>query len=514
MFMDSLAKTLDNEISITENGAKGYKTTGKKLLDLNFSVTSLRNLNEDTVFFKFREAFYEDRLLSMKWLFFAADVREGMGERRLLRIILKNLAKSDKDICKAVLHLVPEYSRWDNLWVLLDTDLKDDVIKLISLKLKEDFEHLSKNEPISLLAKWLPSANASSSRTRHYAHIIIKGLSYSESHYRKMLSVMRKYLDVVEIKMSSKHWSDIDYQTVPSRANLIYNKAFLRNDESRRRAYLESLKNREAKINAGVLFPHDIVHKYLPNIYFDSRLYIVEYNETIEQLWKALPDFVGSQQNTICVCDGSGSMSNTIKNSNITARTIAVALSIYFAERSLGQFKDKFITFSRKPKLFDLSNGKSLKEKLEIALSYNEVSNTNIEAVFDLILKTAIDNHLSQDDLPANILILSDMEFDSCAEANDSFLSSSKDITLFDVIRKRYENAGYRLPRMIFWNILSRTITVPVKENAFGVALVSGFSPAIMKMVLSNKTDPFECLLEQLNADRYNAVYESLKEII
>lgn len=230
-------------------------------------------------------------------------------------------------------------------------------------------------------------------------------------------------------------------------------------------------------------------------------------------MWKALPDYVKENGNTICVADGSGSMTSTVGGTGVSCLDVANALAIYFAERSSGQFKDKYITFSEHPQLVNLASGKSLRDKIGIARTHNEVANTNIEAVFDLILTTAIKAHMKQSELPANILILSDMEFDSCAVSSrrSGYGYARVDEKLFSVIAKRYAELGYKLPRLVFWNICSRTGTIPVKENELGVALVSGFSPAIVKMVLSNSTDPFECLLEQLNSERYALVEQAVK---
>lgn len=511
-FMESVKETLNNETQLTENGAVGYKTTGKKLLDLNFSITSLRNKSEKEIENKFVDAFYEDKMLAMKWLFYCRD-REAIGERRTFRTIMKYLASNHKDIAKEVLALIPEYGRWDDLWCLLDTELKDDIIAIIKKQLDEDAKNLMGNKPISLLAKWMPSINTSSFETKQLAKFIRKEIGMTNVQYRKLLSKMRKYLNVVEIKMSAKEWNEINYSTVPSRANLIYNSAFLRNDEERRREYLAALErgDKNVKINASVLFPHDIVHRYSEgNGWYSRRLKAKD--TTLEELWKALPDYVKGNGNTICVADGSGSMTSTVGGTSVSALDVANALAIYFAERSSGQFKDNYITFSNKPKLVDFSKAKTLREKIEIALRHNEVADTNIEAVFDLILKTAINKNMSQEELPKNILILSDMEFNSCARCNNGW--GRPDQTLFDTFAKKYAAHGYKLPRLVFWNICSRTGTIPVKENDLGVALVSGFSPAIVKMVLSNSTDPFECLLEQLNTERYKPIEDALVNII
>ena len=511
MFMNDLKETLNEDFntSITENGAIGYRTTGKELLDINFAVASMRSMSEQQIVYKFVKAFYEDKLLAVKWLLYARDCREGVGERRLFRVCMKYLAKNHKDIARAVIKLVPEYGRMDDLWYLLDTDLKDDVISFIKNQLAEDMKNMKENKPISLLAKWLKSQNCSSKESKRIANIIREGLGLTPRNYRKMLSKFRSYLNIVEVYMSKKEWSEIDYSAVPSRANLIYNSAFLRNDEERRRKYLESLQKGETKINAGVLFPHYIVHNYMSNSGWYSRV-ISNEDTTLEELWKALPDYVNGAGNTICVADGSGSMTSRVGSGNVTALDVANALAIYFAERSSGQFKNTYITFSERPQIVDLSKGKSLREKIEIALRHNEVANTNIEAVFDLILQTAINKNMTQDDLPQNILILSDMEMDGCATSN----SGRPNQKLFKVFADRYAEHGYKLPRLVFWNVNSRTGTIPVKENELGVALVSGFSPAIVKMVLSNSTDPFECLLEQLNSERYQPVEDAIKDLV
>lgn len=368
---------------------------------------------------------------------------------------------------------------------------------------------------ISLLAKWAKSENSSSSETKRQAKIIREGLGMTPRNYRKMLSEMRKYIDVVECKMSAKQWGEIDYETVPSRANLIYNNAFLRNDEERRREYLGALEKGEVKINAGTLYPHDIVHKYGIGRWGSNS-----YDATLEGLWKALPDTVKGDGNTIVVADGSGSMTcNVGGNTRVTALEVANALAIYFAERSSGEFKDKYITFSENPQLVDFSKAKTLREKLQIALRHNEVANTNIEAVFELILATAVKNHMSQDELPKNILIVSDMEFDSCATTNAVVNSgwysrhSRPTTTLFDAIVQKYAAHGYQIPRLVFWNVNSRTGTIPVKENELGVALVSGFSVNIVNMVMSDKLDPYECLLDVLNSERYQPIEDAVNGV-
>lgn len=499
-FLNDLKETINEDFneSVTENGAIGYRTTGKYLLDMNFLVSSMRGMEEDEIVNMFSKTFYENKLLAIKWLFYAADVRGGLGERRLFRICFKYLASEHEEIAKCLLNLIPEYTRWDNLIILLeDKLLVNDIIYIIKNQLTEDIHNMKNNKPVSLLAKWMPSINTSSNKTKNLARIIINKMRCSKALYRKTLSSLRKYLKIVEVSMCAKEWGSIDYSTVPSRANLFYNNAFLRNDKERRELYLDSLQKGETKINASVLFPHDIVSKYSS-----------KYDITLEELWKSLPDFVNGNGKTICVADGSGSMCRKIPNTKISCLDVANSLAIYFSERCSGEFKDNYITFSNRPQLVDLSNANSLKEKIVIAKKYCEVSDTNIQAVFTLILGTAINKNLKQEDIPDNILILSDMEFNSCTEVGCYGERINK--RLFQYISDSYKLYGYKLPRIIFWNIYSRSKTIPIKENELGVTLVSGFSPNIVKMVLSNKLDLFECLLEQLNSERYYPIEKAI----
>ena len=503
-FMSEVDKTIKRNtpnVSYTENGAKGYRTTGKALLDLNFQVTALRNQSEKEIYNKFMDALYEDPLVAWKWLFFIRDVRGGLGERRTFRAIIKQITEVRTQEMAVLIPYIAEYGRYDDLWCLLDTSLKPIVIKLINNQLEADITAYQANKSISLLAKWLPSRNASSKETKRKADIIIKELGITEKTYRKLLSKLRAKLNVVETLMTAKKWTVIDYNAVPAKANLKYNSAFLRNDEERRRTYLAALEkgDKSVKINASTLFPHEIVHKY--GSYKDIAL---------EEMWKNLPDYVKGGQNVMVVADGSGSMYSRVDySSGVTAIEVANALAIYFAERASGVYKDQYITFSRRPKYVSFKNATSLKEKIQIARRHDEIANTNIEAVFDLILKTAKDNQLSQEDLPKTILVISDMQFNGCTRNNKGDRVSD---TLFNNIERRYKNAGYKMARLVFWNLMGRSnSTIPVTTNEMGVALISGYSPALCKMVLSDKTDPYEALLEQLNTERYQPIEDALK---
>lgn len=496
-FMNAIANELNSEKCLTTNGAVGYVTSGKKLLDLNFSVTSLRGQNEQAIINKFMDAYYEDPMMAIKWLFYARDAREGIGERRLFRVAMKYLATLKPDVVRSVLKLVAEYGRWDDMMCLLETPVKGDAEAVIIHQLSEDIANMNNGKSVSLLGKWMPSENASSKTTKAHATMLRKAMQLTSKKYRQTLSRLRKHIGIVECQMSAKQWNEINYEAVPSRANLIYNGAFLRNDEERRRAYLGALSKGEAKINASVLFPDDIVHKYNASSYGWS-VNLKTLDATLEGLWNALPTL--TTENTLVVRDGSGSMCGKPLD-------VSTALSIYMAERSTGEFHNKFITFSAKPKLIDLNGMNTLYEKLRRTYQETDCSNTNIHAVFELILRTAVNSKMSQEDMPKNIVIVSDMQFDGRAfNFNQS---------LFESIAADYAQCGYVLPRLTFWNVNEYySNVVPIQQNELGVVLMSGYSQNLVKMVMSGETDPYQCLVKQLNDKRYDAVEEAVKGIV
>ena len=528
MFENALKGTLNNEVSITENGAVGFKTTGTKLLDLNFATSSLRSKSDLEIQNMFSEAFYESPAYAIKWLFFLRDRESGMGERRSFRIMFSWLARTRPEVAKQLISFVPEFGRFDDLWTLIDTDISNEMVKIVAKQLEDDILALKEDKNISLLAKWMPSVNTSSAATKALARKFCKALNMSERTYRKTLSALRAKLDVIEVKMSSKNWSEIDYEKVCSKANLKYNSAFLRNDEARRREYLGKLEKGEAKINASVAFPSDIVHSYAEKgvgyCWYGRNNSNVNVDPALEAMWKALPDFVAKEDsnNTIVVADGSGSMTTPAgTGSSIKCLEVANALAIYFSEKLAGPYANKYITFSECPQYVDFTNCKSLAEKLNVAYQHCECANTNIEAVFKLILESAINYNLKQSDLPKNIVIVSDMEFDQGVDIgsgnyrwhNADKYSAQKN-ALFVRIGEAYKSAGYTLPRLVYWNVCSRTGTIPLKQAENGVALVSGYSPAVAKMVFSGKLDPWEVLKETLDGKRYECIGNAIADVL
>ena len=499
--------TMVPNISVTENGAIGYKTTGNKLVDLNFALSSMRNMDDDEIWFRFLDAYNENPALAVVWLFFARDCREGCGERRVFRVIFHNLSMDiPEETTKKLLRLIPEYGRWDDLiWLadnMLSKTLKNEAFQIICEQFRLDISACSQGKPVSLLGKWMKSENTSSEDSRRIARKLRINLGMSPKEYRKALTTLRRAIRVVEASMSANEWQSIDYQSVPSRASMLYRNAFLRHDESGYYKYLEDVKSGSKKINAGVLFPYEIVHNYYNRFDFDVEL--LKHDDTLEAQWKALPDKIPDGMSTLVVIDGSGSMCSRIGKTKVTCHDVARSIGIYFAERMKGALSNCFMTFSSRPQIVSFDDCLSLHSKLELLDRYSDWTNTDIEAVFNLLLNTAVKNHLKRDEMPANILIVSDGEFDNMVEGGN-------DQSLFEYIAGRFESAGYKLPRLVFWNVCSRTLTIPVTENENGVALVSGFSPNICDMVMSAKLDPAAVLLDKLLSDRYKPV---LKEVL
>lgn len=500
-FMEKLHIVLDNRMKLTENGAAGYETTGKALVDLNFAVASLRNQDEEEIVKRFIPAFYEDRMLAMKWLFFLRDVRGGLGERRTFRIIMKYLAKSFPEMVNALVGIMAEYGRFDDLLCLFDTPVEETALLVLREQLLKDVQNMENGESVSLCAKWMPGNNTSSEESQRMAAKLRDFMGLTAKEYRKLLASLRKYLHVTEVFMSGNRWNEIDYGRVASRANLLYRKAFLVHDEERRKNFLKDVEEKGAVMHAGVLMPHEIVMQY--TVRNGWSLNVNKEDTALEALWKNLSNTVAGAENVLCVVDGSGSMTCPVGEGSTTALHVSNALGVYFAERMGGAYHNRFITFSNTPRYVDLSSCRTLKEKLELAFSNNDCTNTNIEATFRLILETAVRNRLSQEELPATILVISDMEFDQAMWGKNTD-------TLFGIIKKRFAVHGYKMPKLVFWNVNSRTNVIPVRENKLGVGLVSGFSVNICNMVLSNELDPFACLKKVLEGERYRKIEECI----
>lgn len=467
----------------TENGAMTYATTQSDCLDLFATIGALRSAKDAEILTRFQRAYAENPDLAMKTLFYARDVRGGLGERRVFRVILPWLAKNAPESLRKNLPLVAEYGRWDDLLCLLFTPCESAVIDLIQAQLDADRAAMAAGEPISLLAKWLPSVNASNRSTVLAGKRVARRLGMRDAEYRKLLSEMRRYLSILENRLRTRDYT-FEYERQPATALFKYREAFARNDGERYRAFLDRVQRGESVLHTGTLTPYDIIAP------FYSRKVTPEERRAIDVTWNAQEDFTDGE-NAIVVADGSGSM---YWNASPLPAAVAQSLAIYFAERNQGVFRNHFITFSSRPRLVELK-GADILEKVQYCASFNECANTNLEAVFDLILHAAVKNRVPQSELPAKLYIISDMEFDVCMDGAD--------VTNFEQARRKYAAWGYTLPQVVFWNVSSRTRQQPVTRNEQGTALVSGCTARTFSLLQSGLIDPYAFMLSVLNAERY-----------
>lgn len=487
-----MLERLKNEINITytENGAATCVSSLSDCLDLFAAIGALRHADDDEVIKRFIRAYAEDGDKAMKILFFARDVRGGLGERKVFKTILRWLANQEpQSVIKNIDHIA-EFGRYDDLLALLHTRCEGAAIDYIKATLTSDLFQLSQGEPVSLLAKWLPSVNATNGDTRQAAKYLAKKLNMKEKDYRRMLSRLRAAIEIIENHLRERDYT-FDYEKQPSKAMFKYRAAFTRNDGERYDAFLDAVNYGERKLNTETLMPYEIIREIVNEPFGNPNKSVNE--KAIQTTWDALPDYTDGR-NAIAVVDGSGSMYWT--GQPIPA-TVALSLGIYFAEHSKGAFKDHFITFSGSPKLIKLK-GKSIVDKVRYAKTFDECANTNIQGVFDIILKTAVKGSLKQEELPETIYIISDMEFDHCAD--------NAEISNFAQAKKSFAKYGYKLPQIVFWNVQSRNVQQPVTMNEQGVVLVSGCTPRLFEQITSGNYSPYDFMEEVIGSKRYACI--------
>ncbi len=473
----------ESNMTYTENGAVTNRSTGKDCLDLFATIGALRCESDQEITERFMRAYTEDPDVAMKILFFARDVRGGLGERRVFRSILRWLAKNEQKSLLRNLGYIAEYGRWDDLLVLLDTSCAGEAIAVLKKQFDSDVAALDNGGEVSLLGKWLPSVNASNRETVNQAKRLANAFGMKESQYRKALARLRAHIRILENNLRERDYT-FDYAKQPSKAMFKYRNAFIRNDGERYGAFMEKVRKGESTLHTGTLMPYELIAPFLRGCVSDEE------RASIDATWNALPDFA-NDENALAVIDGSGSMYG---GADPLPASVALSLGIYFAERTKGAFHNHFITFSMSPQLVEIK-GDDLLDKLRYCSSYNECANTNLQAVFMLILKTAVDRQLPQSELPEKLYIISDMEFDCCAE--------NASLTNFEYAKSKFEAAGYQLPKIVFWNVASRNRQQPVRENDRGVALVSGCTPRIFSMVMDGMLSPYEYMLSIVNTERY-----------
>jgi len=463
-FLDAL----QTEDTLTENGMVTNSSTLNECVNLFFTIGAMRGQDKERLLSLFSKAFIENPKTALRILFWVRDVRGGAGERQIFRDIIQLLAEVAPKVLVKNIKFIPEFGRWDDLTVLFNTKVNNDAIDTIVQGLE------AKN---GLCAKWMPRKGVIFNSIRKVMGLTPKSL-------RKTLVVLSK---TVEQKMCANEWTNIEYSKVPSLAMARYTKAFSKHDLIGFGEYLELLKKGEVKVNAGAVYPYDIV-KTLEQGVKDLA---------IEQ-WKVLPNFMeGSNERILPVVDVSGSMINLAgNNSNLTCLDVAVSLGLYISERNEGSFKDSFITFSERPQLQKLRG--NLYDRYTQLRAAEWGMSTNLESVFKLILNQSIKHNVPQSEMPTKILILSDMEFNQATGRNNSAIQ---------MIREEYENSGYQLPGIIFWNIQSRGDNFPVRFDESGTALISGFSPSILKSILGGKElSPVLIMTETIESERYKMI--------
>lgn len=477
--LEVLKKTANK--TYTENGAVAHRTSGKDCLNLFAAIGALRRADDQNICSRFLKAYAENPDLAMKILFYARDVRGGLGERRVFRSILTWLASNEKSSVVRNLPYIAEYGRWDDVLVLLKTPCRKEALALLEEQFREDLAALEAGGDISLLGKWLPSVNASNQETVVMAKMIAKSFGLSDRDYRKALTGLRARIRIIENNLREKDYT-FDYSKQPSKAMFKYRKAFLRNDGERYAAFMDRVDRGEAKLHTGTLMPYELVER----AYDCSE----EERRSLDVTWRMLEDFT-TDENALVAADGSGSM---YWGSKPMPAAVAQSLAIYFAERNKGKFHNHFLTFSMTPQLVEIK-GEDFVEKVRYCRTFDECANTNLEAVFDLILQAAAENHVPRAEMPAKLYIISDMEFDHCVK--------NSSMTNFENAKASYAAAGYKLPDLVFWNVDSRHEQQPVKENDRGVALVSGNSPRIFSMVMDGELNPYDFMLSVIDTERY-----------
>lgn len=477
----------------TENGALALKSTQDACLDLFATIGALREASDDRVETLFEKAYNKNPLLATKILFYSRDIREGLGERETFRKLLVYLGNKHPEALIDNLDLIGYYGRFDDLYCLVGTELESCMWENMKRQFEEDLQNLRNGMPISMLAKWVKTADASSKLTRQLGILTAEKLGYSVYEFKRLVREMRKRIKIVESFMVQGKWNEINYSEVPGRAMMIYRNAFINHDRVRFDEYISDVSCGIEKINASTLFPYDIVEKMMYGEP-DSRGYRNSIDDesarVLEVQWNNLQDYVEPGSNVIVVADVSGSM---------TGRPMAssIGLALYFAERNTGDFHNLFMTFSNRSEIVNVK-GTTLQEKINHARREDWGGSTNLESAFERILNIAVRNYTPVEDMPKSIIVISDMEINGCV---------SRDWTFYEEMKSLYEAYGYKLPNIIFWNVNSRSNVFHVDKDRKGVQLCSGQSVTIFKQLIGCiGKSPVQWMNEVIHVPRYEQI--------
>lgn len=487
-FLDALQHSTSKNAR-TENGAVTHSTSGNEVLNFFALAGAMRN-NVQQAKTLFRKAYAEDKQLAIRALFYLRDIRGGQGERDLFRILFHELLRMDLAVAEKVLKFIPEYGRWDDLWNLGVSIDHSVVTPLIREQFTKDIASAKSGKSVSLMAKWLPSENASSKTSRAYARQLAAALGLSNREYRKAVVKLRQYIGLLEQAMSEGDWSEIDYSKLPSQASRKHVKAFNRHDQNRFQEFIGAVVKGEKKMNAGTTYTYEVVDMIRKG----------QDNEA-NAVWASLPDYTKGN-NALVVADTSGSMGAISGYGygrtaiGVQPIDVSVSLALYFAEHNTGPFHNYFLTFSSDPALVKVV-GNTLTEKLKNISTANWSMSTDIEKVFDLVLRAAQSADANAEDIPKVIYIISDMEF--------NYVRGGSNETNYEAAKRKFEAAGYELPHIVFWNVAARNTNVPATAANHNVTLISGLSQSTFQYVVQGKT-PLESMLSVLNGERYSQI--------
>lgn len=506
------AMTDATNFTLTENGGVTHKTTKSDLLDMFAMGAAYRNRSDADVILLFKKAYEENPVYALKCLFYIRDIRGGQGERRFFRVCLDWLAYNHPEAAKRNLKNIPEFGRWDDLYEFVDTPLESAAMGLMKDQLALDVQCKTP----SLLAKWLKSENTSSLQSRKLAKITRQYFGMTARQYRKTLSILRARINVLERLMSENRWDEIEFDKIPSRAGMIYKNAFARHDLERAKnenvqTYAEFARDTTKTVNAKALYPYECVAEAVKAMRCDYwHAPAVRLDDTgrlmVNKYWDNLTDYFNNATfNGIAVVDTSGSMTGREASAPIN---VAISLGLYCAEHNSGPFANHYISFSSRPQLIK-TDGVDFCDKVKRIYETNLCENTNIEATFDLLLQTAIQPGVKREDIPQNVIIISDMEFDMATRTYGWYdhagrIRTNNAETVLEGIARKWATYGLEMPHLIFWNVDARQNNIPMLGNG-RISYVSGFSPSIFETIMSGKTG-YELMMDKLNSERYACV--------
>lgn len=474
----------------TWNGAVSHASSGAARVD--FFYGALRGVEKERFVSLLSASYAENALHTLKMVAYIRDSRGGKSERQIGRWALEWLAGHHApELSHNLKHYIGEYGRFDDPMAVMGSPVEKDALELLRTQLVADLATLNEGDEkssISLCAKWIPSEKKALDKKLKMNKKLSKHMGLSPAALRKVyLAPLREKLRIIERAMCANEWEKIDFSKVPSMAMHIHGKpehAFQRHLPEKFAAWKESLAKGEAKVNAKALFPHQVVSQYLNRH---------EVDELLEAQWKVMVEeasTMGSMKKTLVLSDVSGSMSGT-------PMEVSIALGLLVSSLALDEYKDLVLTFELQPQFHHVV-GANLFGRVKNLSAAPWGGNTDFAAAFRAVLALAKKNSLSADQMPDRLIVVSDMQFD---QADRNFETNHQ------VLKREFQAAGYAVPHLVFWNVNGSVKDVPVFSGEAKVSLVSGFSTAILKAVLSGlELNPLDTVLTAILEPRYDAI--------